>query len=347
MSGIGIVELFVLFVVLPLLGIAGRGLPAGYGAPCRRDGRAAGPGPPAPGRGLGARGGGRLVTMPMGAALTPWLGQSTVLPVLPSLMVVAACAVLWLGEVTFPRPSGLGAVDRAQPTRARQRDPARVAEAVPRAGGPRPRALRRRCADRRRGRRSRSDRRRPDAHRHALSRLSTYVVPQLGRPRSSPRSWPGASADRPPPDPRSPPTSRAMPCCGGPAAAGCCAGSPGGSRRRRPATCSPAGASWQSAAPSGQDWPGAVAFGLGVADGARWPSRCRSSRWPGCRASLGPSGSRRRADAGQPHARPARRQPGVRAGPRPARRPHPFRHARLPAPSCRWSGRWRATSASP
>ncbi len=45
--------------------------------------------------------------MPLGAALTPWLGQSTVLPVLPSLMVVAACAVLWVGEVTFPRPTGL------------------------------------------------------------------------------------------------------------------------------------------------------------------------------------------------------------------------------------------------
>ena len=48
-----------------------------------------------------------LVTMPLGAALTPWLGQSTVLPVLPSLMVVAACVVLWVGEVTFPRPTGL------------------------------------------------------------------------------------------------------------------------------------------------------------------------------------------------------------------------------------------------
>ncbi len=28
------------------------------------------------------------------------------LPVLPSLMVALACAVLWLGELTFPRPSG-------------------------------------------------------------------------------------------------------------------------------------------------------------------------------------------------------------------------------------------------
>jgi hypothetical protein len=48
-----------------------------------------------------------LATMPAAAALTPWLGQSTVLPLLPSLMVAAACAVLWVGEVTFPRPSGM------------------------------------------------------------------------------------------------------------------------------------------------------------------------------------------------------------------------------------------------
>ena len=48
-----------------------------------------------------------LATVPVGAALTPTLGQSTVLPLLPSLMVAAACAVLWVGEVTFPRPSGM------------------------------------------------------------------------------------------------------------------------------------------------------------------------------------------------------------------------------------------------
>src|SRR5215210_2483535 len=35
------------------------------------------------------------------------LDQITVLPLLPSVMFAAACAVLWLGEVTFPRPSGL------------------------------------------------------------------------------------------------------------------------------------------------------------------------------------------------------------------------------------------------
>lgn len=106
MFGVGIVEMFVLFVVLPLVGIAVAAYLLGTArraavmdeqlARARR-------------HQVGVSvlaGAAALVTMPAGAALTPWLGQSTVLPVLPSLMVVAACAVLWLGEVTFPRPSG-------------------------------------------------------------------------------------------------------------------------------------------------------------------------------------------------------------------------------------------------
>ena len=48
-------------------------------------------------------GGAALAIVPVGNAVT----QEAVLPVLPSVMVATACAVLWLGEVTFPRPSGV------------------------------------------------------------------------------------------------------------------------------------------------------------------------------------------------------------------------------------------------
>jgi hypothetical protein len=107
MFGIGVVELFVLFVVLPLLGVV---IAAYLLGTARRasvmDEQLARARRHQVGVSLLA-GAAALVTMPVGAALTPWLGQSTVLPLLPSLMVVVACAVLWLGEVTFPRPTGL------------------------------------------------------------------------------------------------------------------------------------------------------------------------------------------------------------------------------------------------
>src|SRR5215212_2227602 len=47
-----------------------------------------------------------LVAIPAGLVFSGQYGARVVLPILPSLMVVAACAVLWVGEVTFTRPSG-------------------------------------------------------------------------------------------------------------------------------------------------------------------------------------------------------------------------------------------------
>lgn len=47
-----------------------------------------------------------VVALPIGVAFTRTLSDSGVLPIMPSLMVAAACVVLAVGEATFPRPSG-------------------------------------------------------------------------------------------------------------------------------------------------------------------------------------------------------------------------------------------------
>jgi hypothetical protein len=47
-----------------------------------------------------------IVAVPVAWVLGGLLGQGAVLPLVPSLVVAAACAVLWVGEVTFPRDSG-------------------------------------------------------------------------------------------------------------------------------------------------------------------------------------------------------------------------------------------------
>ena len=104
--GLGAVELLVTFVVLPAVGVVAAAYLLGT---ARRaavmDEQLARARRHQVGTSVLA-GAVALVAMPAGAALTPWLGQDTVLPVLPSLMVALACAVLWVGEVTFPRPSG-------------------------------------------------------------------------------------------------------------------------------------------------------------------------------------------------------------------------------------------------
>jgi hypothetical protein len=104
--GLGVVELLVLFVVLPLVGLV---VAAHLLGTARRaavmDEQLARARRHQVGISVLA-GAVAIITLPIGSALTPWLGQNTVLPVLPSVMVVAACLVLWVGEVTFPRPSG-------------------------------------------------------------------------------------------------------------------------------------------------------------------------------------------------------------------------------------------------
>ncbi len=47
-----------------------------------------------------------LSAIPIGVVLAGLLGEAAVLPLLPSLVVAAACAVLWVGELTFPRDTG-------------------------------------------------------------------------------------------------------------------------------------------------------------------------------------------------------------------------------------------------
>jgi hypothetical protein len=47
-----------------------------------------------------------LVMLPLAQAAAGALGDATVLPVLPALMAAVACVVLWVGEATFPRPTG-------------------------------------------------------------------------------------------------------------------------------------------------------------------------------------------------------------------------------------------------
>ncbi len=48
-----------------------------------------------------------LAAIPVGLAFSGAYGADVVVPILPSLMVAAACGVLWLGEATFERPSGV------------------------------------------------------------------------------------------------------------------------------------------------------------------------------------------------------------------------------------------------
>jgi hypothetical protein len=107
MSLTGILGLLVLFVVLPLIGLAVAAYLLGT---ARRTAVLDEQVDRARRHQVGISvlaGAVALVTMPLGAALTPWLGQSSVLPLLPSMMVATACGVLWVGELTFPRPSGL------------------------------------------------------------------------------------------------------------------------------------------------------------------------------------------------------------------------------------------------
>ena len=47
-----------------------------------------------------------VAAIPVGAAAGGAFGQSNVLPLLPSVVIAVACAVLWVGEVTFPRAGG-------------------------------------------------------------------------------------------------------------------------------------------------------------------------------------------------------------------------------------------------
>ena len=64
-----------------------------------------------------------LVAIPVGLVFSRY-GPSVMLPILPSLMVVSACAVLWVGEVTFARPSG--------PVRSTVLNPRSITNVVPR-----------------------------------------------------------------------------------------------------------------------------------------------------------------------------------------------------------------------
>jgi hypothetical protein len=105
--GLGVVELLVLFVVLPLVGFAVAAYLLGT---ARRAAVMDEQLTRARRHQVGISmlaGAAALATLPLASALSHWQGQSAVLPLLPSLMVAAACAVLWIGELTFPRPTGL------------------------------------------------------------------------------------------------------------------------------------------------------------------------------------------------------------------------------------------------
>ena len=262
MLGIGIVELFVLFGVLPLLGIAvGAYLLGTARRAAVMDEQLARARRHQVGVSVLA-GAAALVTMPLGAALTPWLGQSTVLPVLPSLMVVAACAVLWVGEVTFPRPTGL--------VRSTVLNPRGLSSVIPRgwlrlcvglaaldlvlfvagaltADGGHQVTIENDGVTQHRVAVPRSDLRAASARRSRRRRVGC-----LGR----------VSLCYHPTDHRLRPRGRrrVRRASGGRVlrwlAWGLTATAAG--------NLLTGGASWQSAAPSGQDWPGAVAVGLGV-----------------------------------------------------------------------------------
>ena len=231
MFDLGIVEIFVLFDAAGGRR-ARRRLPDRHGAWRGRPRPAGGSGAPAPDRYLGARGrcgarhraGGQRRDAGGGAAgAAVGHGRHRL-----------RGAVAGGGDV--PAAVGSRAVDGAQPARARQRGPARVAAAVWRPGRPRPRSLRGRRAD---GRRWATDRLRARQRRRSgrsRTPVSGYVVPQFPLSRS-PAWWPGACAGRRSRVRPSRPTWRPTQYCAAPAAGGCCAGSPGACSRPPPVTC--------------------------------------------------------------------------------------------------------------